>query len=303
MENKEENLLEELEGLKTALEAGNYKPDNTLKQGSSLRVTDHMELAKKYLSEKAKAALSKKGNSIIEQYDEDLGNDNYVRKVAIAKYYTCQTRADKVEDGVKAICETINELAEMGAIHSCLAPVSSLGLALQMFKYPSSAVFCFVHIKPEFTEIAKTMKHHTLEGGVGQELHGLDLELPTGEFFAECRLTHNLLTQSSKSVESRIFSEVQRYLKFLPEGTEFVGYRPIAIIDLSIPYELKFRNKFLPNVKRVELEWVREFCPINEDGKDKLHQFNLFLGVRYFGVRPYSQDKTVVDLYANSRLS
>jgi hypothetical protein len=291
MEKEEKSLKQQIEELAKVLEASQKDYSKSLKQGSALKVDDHMELAGKYLTDKAKKALSKKGANLVEQYNEQVGEEvqisntknesTYIRKAAVCHFFACQVRKDKVEEGVKAIAETVNELAEAGAIHSCLSPISALDLAVMMFKHPTAAVLCYVHIKPEFVEMARSMRLHTLEGGIGPELHSLDIDLEPGEFLADCYLTHQLAMMSpQKSNEAKIYDRVNEYLKYLPAGTEFVGYRSCGIIDLSSPYELKFRNKLLPRVKRVSLDYVREVCP---EG-NKLHQFNLFLGIRYSGL-------------------
>jgi len=306
MEQRERSLSEEVEALEKAIEASKKEH-----KGATLMVDDLMELAGKYLSDAAKKALSKKGKNLIESYNEQVGKSTsqdgmeqseYIQKHAICQYHAVCVRVDKIEDGVKAISESMNELAAMGAIHSCLAPVSSIKLVQMPFEMDKCAVFCFAHIKPEFAEVAKNVKYRTLEGGVGENLHSFDIELPPGEFLAECRLTHQLAMMApAKSKESRIFDQVKEFLKFLPEGTEFLGYRSTAIMDLSMPFELKFRNPLLQKVKRVELEYVREVALAKEGENETLKQFNLVLGIRYLGVRYDSKDGKIEDLYSYRR--
>lgn len=304
MEQSEKSLSEQIEELKKALEAHKNEPP----KGSALQIENHMKLADKYLSAAATKALSKKGRSLIEVYNEQVGQEThedgveqstYVREAAVCQYFTCQVRVDKVEEGVKAISETINELAEMGAIHSCLAQVSSVNLASMPFQHPTCAVICYVHIKPKFAQVAKNMRFNTPEGGIGEALHSLEIELLPGEFFAECRITHGLaMLHPAKNSEARVFDVVRDYLKYLPEGTEFVGYRQTAIVDTSLPYELKFKNPLLQRVKRVELTYVRE-AAMNVDGKkESITQFNLVTGIKYLGVKYNSQDGKIEDLYA-----
>lgn len=304
MEQKDEkSLLEQIDALKKAIEAAEAK-----QKPSALKIDDHMELAGKYLNDAAKVALAKKGKNLIEQYNHPVdepsldGTQSYVRKVAICHYFTCQVRKDKIEEGVKAISESINILASIGAIHSCLAPVSSVDLAVMPFKHHTSAVICYVHIKPEFIDVAKNTMFNTQEGGIGMALHSLDLELPPGEFFAECHIGHSLTALTPvKSNEARVFDVVGEYMKFLPEGTEFIGYRPTAIISLYAPYELKFRNPLLQRVKRVELEYVREVAFQKEGEKESLKQFNLVTGIRYMGVKDLrDKDGKIEDLYRYS---
>lgn len=298
MEQNEKSLIEQIEELKKALEA--HKVEH---KGSALRVNDHMELAGNYLTDNAKKALSVKGRSLIEQYNKQIGEPaqdgvtHYVRAIAVCQYFTCVVRKDKVEEGVKAISESINQLAEMGAIHSCLAQVSSVDLAQLMFQHPTTAVICYVHIKSEFADVAKNVRYNTPEGGIGEALHSLDIELPPGEFFAECRLSHQLaMMHPPKSNESRVFDIVRDYLKYLPEGTEFLGYRQTAIMDLSMPYELKFRNPLLQRVKRVELDYVRDVA-FQKEG-ESLKQFNLVTGIRYMGVKDFhAKDGKIENLY------
>lgn len=262
-----------------------------LEKGPAFEVTAESSLSDKYLSDAAKLALSKTEKTLVAQYNEKIkdnedGSSDYIRKAAVCEFYTCQVRKDRIEDGVKAISASINALAEMGAIQSCLTTVSSLKLAEAMFSYPNVAVFCFVHIKPEFSERARNMKHHTIEGGVGEPLHDLSPDLAPGEFLADGRIIA-FLGPDKKSNESLIFDRVNEYLKYLPEGTKFLGYRTCAVMDLSLPVELKFRNPLLPNVTRVDLDYVRQVAIVD----DKLKQFNLFLGVRYFGIDPITKEK------------
>lgn len=299
MERKEEkSLSEQLEELQKALKAYEEK-EKTAPKGAHLQVEDHMELAAKYLNANAQAALSKKGKHIIEQYNVDMGNNNFVPHSAVCQFFGVQVRKDKIEEGVKAVAEVMNELADMGAIHSCLAAISSIDLAQMMFKHATSVVICYVHIKPGFEETVRSFKYNVREGEIGPALHNLDIELPQGEFFAECRLSHQLaMMHPPKSNESRVFDVVKDYLKYLPEGTEFVGYRQTAIVDLSLPYELRFRNPLLQRVKRVELDYVRDVAFQNEGEKEQLKQFNLVTGIRYMGVRDFhAKDGKIEDLY------
>ena len=311
MEQSEKSMLEKIEELQEALKIAEESKERGSK-GSALNVQEHMGDNNKYLSLDAKNALSKYLKNHVEHYNEQISSKmengtefiECLRKVAVAQYFCCRVRKDKVEEGVKAISEVINELAEMGAIYSCLAPVSSLDLAILPYQHPICAVFCFVHIKPEFMEQAQKMKHRVLEGGIGESLHDIDIELPPGEFFAECHLTHRLVaTHPVKSNEARVLDIVGEFLKFLPVGTEFVEYRPTTIIGLSVPYELKFRNPLLQRVKRVELDYVREIAIMRNSEKESIKEFDLLIGVRYLGIKKYgSNEGKIEDLYAYRRV-
>lgn len=289
-EDDTESTVEKLEKLQKALEASekNYSGPSP-----HLQIRDLSKIAERYLNIKAQNALAKKGTSIIVTYNEQIGDDEYIRKHAVCEYFSCQVSDDRIEEGVASLANTINALAEMGAIQSTLTGFSSLKLANMMFKRESTVVFCFVHIKPEFIETAKNMPYRTEEGGIGPTLHDLEVDLAPGEFLADGSVYPYMSVDQAKlrSKEVLIYHMINEYLKYLPNGTEFVGYRECSVFSLSLPVELKFKNPLLPNVTRVELDHVRSAAMVKEGDKEVLKQFNLFLGVRYYGTDPVTKQK------------
>lgn len=272
-------LGEHFKELQAALEAGGHKSKpNDLRSGSAMKIEDLSSQAdeKGFLTVAAKEALAKKSTSLIVKLDD-------------GRFYKCiylvaRTRTDNVDVALKEICDSVNELVKDGLVHSTLTPPSSLQLARMPGEHPSCAVFCFVLVPGEEAEsIEKRMKWIDHEGGTGKELGSIKTVLPEGEFFAVARVYHqfNALVSSGSNydIPGNLFEIVQEYLRVLPRGTKFLGATKCAITDLSIPYELRFSNPLLQKVKMVELESVRDLARFD----NKIEQFNLLVGVTYFG--------------------
>jgi hypothetical protein len=261
--------VETLEKLNKALEAGSYTT------GTAIKVEDHTDIAKKYLSAAAIAVMAtKKAKSLIVMNKDGTGSKCIYFAVTIA--------SSKLDKGVEKIASIANDLVSKGLVQHVLAPVSSLSLAKVPGQVQMSAVFFFPLVPMDKAdEIAKSYEFSVQEGECGKLLEPTELPLERGEFWAEARITHsisNIKYAAEASASARLYKVVREYLKHLPEGTEFLKAEPCAIMDLSIPYELHFFNPRLARVKKVDLEHVRH-CEM-VDGK--LEQFNLFLGIRYF---------------------
>jgi hypothetical protein len=314
---QDHSVEEKIEALNKALEAVNKDPKK-LAQGVAVDVRSEMETASKYLSGDSQVMLNKVNKFILHQYNKKLTKAQalelgaspeslekededslYVRAVAPAVYLSVRVRKDRIEEGIKAISEEVNKFVEKGWVMGCLSPVSSIDLALLMFDHPTSVVFCFPHIKSEFYQDAQTSAYSQPEGGIGPAAHDLDADLAPGEFLADGSIIHFMDADGRKGAqatqESLIHNRIEEYLRYLPPGTKFVGYRRCAIMSLAIPIELKFYNELLQNVKRVDMDYVRQVALLTEgEGKNKketLKQFNLFLGLRYFGIDPLTKEK------------
>lgn len=271
--NPQISLTEQIEELQKALKASQTTAD--LSAGPALKVADNMEIAKKYLSPEALKA-TEKVNKTMFVTDE---NGKTYRSIS----FCVRTRTDRVEEGIKEMCQVVNRLVEQNVAHSFLAlPGSSLELVRHPGEAWSAAIFCFVHVPSDMVDtIKKIEKYCVEEGAVGENLHSLDLDLKSGEFWG----THYVSGYDGYGLEkfevsASLNKAINSYLKILPEGTQFLGANQCAISDLTIPYELKFFNPLLKKVKKVELDHVRAVEQVDEN---RLHQFNIFTGIRYYG--------------------
>lgn len=265
-----EDIQESIEKLNEALKAS----EKTV-MSPVLQVNDQTGIAEKYLTPEALEIINngKKAKAL-------LGFDGE-QCVAKCAYFAVTVATKNVELGVEKLAEIANDLALAGLIHSILAPISSLELAAsEVGKLPQSVVF-FYPLVPidQFDSIKELYEYFVEEGSTGKTLGNLSMDIPEGEFLAEARITHMMTVLLKEDSNARLFGVVNEYLKFLPKGTKFLGAKQLAVSDLSIPYELKFSNPLLQKVKKVDLEWVREVAMID----DKLEQFNLFTGIRYYG--------------------
>lgn len=237
-----------------------------------LHTKELTDLSDKYLSAKAKEALSKKSKTL--NYQDDNGSYR-------CAYFSTVVRRGYEEKGVEAISKVINELAEMGVIHSCLVPVSSIALAKIPLGALQSTVFCFVLIPENKHEEVSTKykEFYTLEGGVGNIIDDPNLGLKDGEFLSVIRFSHSmLLIKNSKSIKERLHDEIDLYLAVLPKGTKVMEITQCAITDTSYAYEIKFFNPLFKNIKRIELSWKRNAEIVD----DHLEPFNLLTRILYF---------------------
>lgn len=265
------NVAEELDKLQKVLEAGKY--NHTPVYQSALQVEDLSELANKYLSASAKLDVSRKSKLL------ELKNEDGLEYKTI--YFSAVVKTGNEELAVQEIAKIVNDLSQQGLIHSTLAPISSLQLAINTRVL--KVVFCFPLVPVSSIEACKTKygKFFTLEGDVGIELEDLSVPLQEGEFLVDIRIAHQLAmltTKEVKPLKDLVQDEIDRYLKFLPEGTEVVQVTPLVISDLSAPYEVKFKHPQMYDVSKVELSYTRCVRPL-ENG---LEQYNRYLGLRYF---------------------
>lgn len=281
---EDSNMSERLEDLMKALEAGKYVSSSaSLLHGAALKVDDLSEIANKYLSESAKLDIANSVKQLIVTDDEG--------KTYQSIYFSAVVKTGNEEKGVAAIAKVINDLSQHGLIHSCLAPMSSLQLAVTS-SVPKSVVFCFPHVPSNCVKDceARYKELFTLEGGVGPEVEDTSVPLAEGEFLAEIRVTHSLaLLKQAGSTQERIKREINKYLKFLPEGTEVVQVTEIAISDLSYPVEVKFKHPEMHDVSKVELDYVRCVRRV----ADGIEQYNRYTGIKYFdrsGKEMYNYD-------------
>lgn len=268
---EESNLEQSIEALQDALKAA----DNLVKS-PALKVTDQTQIARNFLSAKALAAMAVKRATTLIEVDD---NKNVYQCV----FFAVRTKTSKIEAGVREMAEIANDLAEKGLIHSILAPIGSIDLVRSPGEVPTSAVFFYPLVPIEKVgEVKFSSAYSISEGDTGQALESFQEELPAGEFFAVERISHMMSMiygEKRFDISGTILNIVNDYLKILPPGTKFLGANQCAITDLSLPYELKFFNPLLARVKRVDLDYIRCAEVVN----DKLEQFNLFTGIRYYG--------------------
>lgn len=263
-----QELRESIDQLNEALKASESNPPT---QGSVLQVKDLSELAAKHLTPSAKYDLSQKATSLIVKYDDG--------RCYASMYFATRVRTGDEDIAVEYLCRILNDLSQRGLIHSTLAPLSSLELA-RTSSVAESVVFCFVLIPATAHKDIESLypKFVIKEGEVGEPLYDLSVPLSEGEFLTTIRLSHNLLMQGSANYQERFQTELNQYLAMLPKGTRVRQVTQLAIQDLSVQFEVKFHNRLLQRVKRVELEYVREIAQFD----NRIEQFNVVTGIRYF---------------------
>lgn len=238
-------------------------------EGSALQVEDLKDLQEKYFSDVAKQAVSKKAT---QQFIIENGK-NY-----LCFYFGKHVTTDKIEDGAQQIAEKINQLAADGKIHSALSGLIKFDLIPQAFKKPSALVLCYVLVDEETYRKLET-EVGLLDSGSLPEIQGGGLlDLASGEFQAEIRISHVLAMQQRNFDPNRLQTEINQYLRFLPEGTSVVRTRELPVTDLSVRYEVTFFNPLLSNVRTVELEATRAMALVAGEYKE----FNIFTEIKYF---------------------
>lgn len=260
------SLIEELEKLTEALDSFDYKD---LKPGAALEVTDLSSQADEFLSDKAKAALSRSSKSLT--HKDDTGSYTCIYLGAIL-------RNQNLLGGLKSICNDLNSLAEKDLIHSTLAKPSSVKLARVPLQDEVSAVFSYVLVPENKMEEAQSLVTYAIsEGDCGKPWGSLEQDLKEGEFLASISVSVFSSIHSERKSEAILHEEIQNLLNILPKGTEIISITPCSVISLSIPYEVKFRNPLMNNYKEVRLEYTRECVRLD----DKIEQFSLLTGVEY----------------------
>ena len=270
-ESDEKTTLEEIEALQKALEVDRYVPSE-IASGVALKIHDQTELAKKYLTQKTIDDLSRESRT-----QTVMGRDGSPCR---SIYFCVTTRKDNIEKGVELISQVINQLSADSLIESRLAPISSLGLFGLPMQIATAAVFCFVHVPVDKIEEIKARhnKYWVEEGGVGPCIDDIKAPLEDGEFFAEIRITTFLASKIGTIDKGALLqSRIDQFLTVLPKGTVVKSVKQCDVTDLCIPYEVKFYNPLLKQIKQVETEYVR--CAEIVDGK--LEQFNLLTGIKY----------------------
>lgn len=268
-------IKESLDALQKTLEAGDYDAKRDLIQSSSpLQTIDQSDLASQFLSEKAQQALSNKAYSQVIQTPGTT--DDYV-----CIYLSVTVKTKNIAKGVELICNSLNTLADKDLIHSTLARPASISLAKVFGQAPTSAVYSFVLVpmsrKKESEDLAIYVKQ---DGEMGNSIEDLSVELNEGEFLAHISVSNILFNRKpyDSSSDSVLHNKIEQYISILPKGTELVSITKCAIMDLSISYEVRFRNLLMKDYKEVRLEYRREAVRM---GDDKIESFNLLTGIEY----------------------
>lgn len=253
------------------------KDAENLKHGAALKIHDHSELAQKYLSEGARCDMAKKATQTIVVKDDG--------QIYQAVYFCTKVSQNNAERAIEALSGVLNELSQEGLIHSTLAPISSLELAIMSFQIPARVVFAFVLVPGEQVSNLKERFHFwsVEEGGVGNDFDDMTIPLAEGEFQTEIRVQPNfMLQQGQPTPEEQLDKEIERYLGILPQGTVVRQVRKTAVSDLSLPHEVTFYHPLMRDIKRVELQHVRTFSRI-DDHSPRIQEFSLTTGIHYFG--------------------
>lgn len=245
--------------------------------GSTLNVVDQMHSAKKYLTEGAINNLSKKAYSAIVEIDRG----DY-RAYAASAFLSLQAKAENIEKGVERLSTIINELSADGLIHSALSPISSLELAKMPMKAQTFVVFVYPLVPLDKMDEIKNRypKEFTLEGGIGEPIEDLNLDLLDGEFVAEINVSPvvAMMNIEGRTTTELLQKQIEQFLVLLPKGTIVKEVTPCAIVSVAYPFEVKFYNPLMQSVKSISVEHVRNVTMI--DGR--LEQFNLLTSVKYF---------------------
>jgi hypothetical protein len=278
-------MMESLQTLNKALEAGKYNSSpESLTQGAALQVLDLSERIQPLLTESAKLDLTRKSPRLLRVTEDS--------QVFQAIYFSCVVKTGNEQRGLEEIAKIVNDMSHRGIIHSVLAPPSALELA-RMSSVAKSVVFFFPLVPLNAVKDCEALYKgiYTLEGGVGQEIEDTSVPLAEGEFLADIRVSHfmSMIQDQPIDPEKILQNRIDEFLAVLPKGTEVRSVTKLAVMDLSLPYEVKFYNALLQRVKKVDLDYVREIAKF--DGG--IHQFNLFTGIRYY-------DKDQKQLYSHN---
>lgn len=237
----------------------------------ALLVEDLSNMAHPYLTASARHDLAQKAYQLTVVQDGRVFTSIYLATRVI--------KGDE-ERAVQYLAKVINDLSQRGLIHSTLASISSLDLAISSLTL-QSVVFCFVLIPSESHKDVQNMYPEFVmqEGDVGRELYDLSPILSPGEFTTTIRISHvmNVLQKTAKDIREQFQDELNQYIALLPKGTRVRKVVQLAISGLSVDFEVKFYNELLPNVKKVQIEYRRACTPVGESIK----QFAVLTGITY----------------------
>lgn len=258
---------QELDDLHRALE----ESKKTASKPAYMQVEDLSNIANKYLSASARHDLSQKATSLTVKCDDG--------RFHAAIYLATRVVKGDEETAVKYLAQVLNNLSGRGLIHSTLAPISSIELALSS-SVKTSAVFSFVLIPSESHKDVQNLYPEFVmqEGDVGRELYDLSPILSPGEFLTTIRISQAMNLLQPKDGREYFQAQLEEYLAVLPKGTRVRKVTQLAITGLSLDYEVKFYNELLQDVKEVELEYRRAGAMVNNEFK----QFNVLVGVKYY---------------------
>lgn len=240
-------------------------------QGAALQVEDLTPIAKPHLSTASLEALGRRAKQLVVMED---GKSYHA--IFLARRY----RASSGEKAAEWIAKELNNLADAGLVHSVLAPPSSLPLVRVPGEVPTIVVFCYPLVPADKVEELKlSMNNAPTVEDLGEPGESLEIDLADDEFYSVIRLTvaMDMLPKVVGSTEEALDEEIKEYLKVLPAGTTVVSKTRCGISDLSIPYEVVFKNPILKGIKKVQLEHMR-WCAIVDD---HLEHCNLLTGVKY----------------------
>lgn len=271
IESSSEDLAESLKNLTDALEAGsvNFTP---ISASPALQIQDLSSVARPYLSASTRYDMSKKSMQLTV-----VENNEVFRCI----YLAARVVTGNEEKAVIEISKALNDLSSQGLIHSCLAPISSLRLALTT-SVPQSVVFAYVLVPRDAVADCEAKYGHISiqEGEAGKALDDMKPQLQPGEFLATIRVSFRpAMLSNPPDYKELVHKAIQDYLRYLPENTRVRQVTELAVTDLSYPFEVKFFNPIMQNIKRVELEYIRQVAKFDDN---YVHQFNLLTGIRYF---------------------
>lgn len=258
-----------IQELNAALEAGKYNTAPVL--GQALQIQDLSEMAERHLTTSAKLDLKNRTSKLVVREEDGT--------ISICVYISNIVVTGNEENGVREIAKVLNDLSQRGEIRSVLTPPSSIKLASDS-SVPKTAVFSFVLVPAEkHDEVnARYAPFTTKEGEIGPAIDDLSVPLSDGEFLAIVHIPHQLLQSQSKTSAELVQREIDNILLVLPKGTRVRQVTALATVSVVQQCEVKFYNALMPQVKRVEVEYRREFAKF-EGG---IVEYNLLTRVRYF---------------------
>lgn len=266
--------------------------DSSVIQNSALKLDSQMEIANKYLTPKAKEALSKP--KLLRMTETDSRG----KPVGVCMWFVTKVKRDNIESGVQKICTSINYLADNGLIRHMLSDVVSIDLMDVPFQEPSSVVICYPIVPIEKYEELKKNKYYLEEGQIPPCEDDLTPMLKNGEFLAEVRIYQPMLLVKDYGTEKQLLNrKIKQYLAVLHKDTRVLNVKKCGTTGLSLTYEIKFFNHLYSTIKKVDLEFARDIAEsVDPNPKHQYTEFDQLLRVRYFD----KDDKELyVSMYGN----
>ena len=214
-----------------------------LPAGPALVVEDRMPLADRYLSDRAKAGLSRKSTTLVVI---EHG------KAYMCHYLGVSVPVNELEAGVKKVSELVNGLADRGLIHSALAPMFSLELVQDRGRVPTIAICSFVLVPAEAYDALSKEEYAMKEGDIPKAYIPTDIKLGPGELFQYFRYSHVYQELAGEEkVQKYLEDQIAYRLKKLGPGARHVSTRELPLYTLARDFEVVFYSPELAAKQKV----------------------------------------------------